>query len=145
MRYQLLVLLAIGCVLAAGCARSGSKKGSKVTGAVTHNGKPVAGARITFCDGKDQSPQGSGPTAITDESGEYALVGVPAGSYKIVVYKMVAKKGAILPDENDLEQIEASGLGVHALPQKYSRPASTTLVAQVDDGDNKVDLKLTGQ
>lgn len=73
---------------------------------------------------------------------------MPPGSYKVVVYKFVAKKGAVLPAEGegfDMEQMEASGIGVHALPQKYSRATTTTLVAQVDGGDNVVELKLTGK
>ena len=152
MRYhQLLKLLfaaVASCVLAAGCSSSRLGGGNKVTGKVMLNGSPVAGAKVIFTDGKP-SEMPSGPSAVSDENGEYALVGVTPGSYKVVVFKLVAKKGISMPEEEegglDLEQLEASGAGYHALPRKYSRIATTTLVAQVVDGPNEVDLKLTGQ
>ncbi|MBN9118759.1 MAG: carboxypeptidase regulatory-like domain-containing protein [Planctomycetes bacterium] len=110
---------------------------------MTLNGAPVSGARVIFTDGKDAGASAAGPAAVTDDTGEYAVVGVPPGAYKVVVYKLVPAKGATLPDMNDLEQLEASGMGTHALPKKYSRAASTTLTAQVDSGANSADLKLT--
>jgi hypothetical protein len=142
---RILLVLVVGCALTAGCS-SRSRSGSNVTGKVTHNGNPVAGARVVFTDGKETAGLlATGPSAVTDEDGEYALVGVPPGNYKIVVYKLVPKQGAVLPEDMDLVQIEASGLGVHTLPRKYSTPATTTLVAQVDSGANTADFKLTGQ
>jgi hypothetical protein len=147
MRYRFLLAVVAGCALAAGCSSSGAGKGSKVTGKVTLNGKAVADARVIFTDGAATS-MAAGPTALTDDSGQYALVGVKPGSYKVVVYKLVSKKGVPVPTDEeglDLPQLEASGMGTHVLPQKYARVTSTTLVAQVDDGTNEVDLKLTGQ
>ncbi len=141
----LLILVACGAPLVAGCSKN-ARAGSKVTGKVTYNGNPVAGAKIIFTDGKEGASP-TGPTAITDDKGAYAVVGVPPGSYKVVVYKLVPKKGVALPAEGegmDLEQIEASGLGTHALPKKYSSPTTTTLVAQVPDGPHKEDFDLTG-
>jgi hypothetical protein len=144
-----LVLLACCTPLLAGCSGGGKvRAGSKVTGKVTFNGNPVGGAKVVFTDGNDTGATANGPMATTDEDGEFALVGVPPGSYKVVVYKFVPKKGARLPEEGegfDIEQMEASGLGVHALPQKYSRPSTTTLVGVVGDGESVVELKLSGQ
>ena len=143
-----LVVVACALPLVTGCGSKSKRAGHKVTGKVTYNGKPVAGAKVVFTDGKEGGAVANGPTATTDEDGEYALIGVPPGSYKVVVYKFNPKPGAKLPPEGeglDMEQLEASGMGVHALPAKYSRPASTTLVAQVESGENEVPLKLTGQ
>jgi hypothetical protein len=111
-----------------------------VTGKVTLDGQPIAGARVIFTDGKETNMP-SGPTALTDEDGEYALVGVAPGSYKVVVYKLEPRPGMALPpaDENgsvDFEQIEASGAGIHKLPKKYLSPTTTTLVAQVEEGSD---------
>src|SRR5262245_47842436 len=101
MRYRILLALVVGCALSAGCSsRSGG--GSKVTGVVTHNGAPVANARVIFTDG-NTTGLASGPTAMTDESGQYALVGVKPGSYKVVVYKLVPKKGAVMPSDDEGE------------------------------------------
>ena len=140
---------ALACALPLGCSSSGaSGGGSTVKGKVLFNGNPVAGARVIFTDGKEEGIP-SGPTALSDESGEYAIVGAKPGSYKVVVYKLVAKPGATLPTDDsgapDLVQLEASGAGYHALPQKYSRVTSTTLTAQVNEGSNDIDLKLTGK
>jgi hypothetical protein len=117
-----------------------------VTGKVTLDGQPVAGARVIFTDGKETNMP-TGPTALTDEAGEYALVGVPPGSYKVVVFKLVPKPGMALPpaDENgsvDFEQIEASGAGIHKLPKKYLSPTTTTIVAQVKEGSHVENIEL---
>jgi hypothetical protein len=147
---QRLLLVLAGCAcLAVGCSSSNTRPGSKVTGKVTMNGSPVSGAKVIFTDGKDGGGTVNGPTAISDESGEYVMIGVKPGDYKVVVYKLVPRKGAVLPAEGegmDLEQMEASGIGSHALPAKYSRPATTTLTAHVESGTNKdVNLELKGE
>lgn len=148
MRTRTLLTVAAVCALAIGCSSSGrSGGGSKVTGKVTFNGNPVANARVIFTDG-NATGMPSGPSAFTDESGAYALVGVKPGAYKVVVYKLIPKKGMTIPaDEEggmDLVQLEASGVGTHGLPLKYSRVANTTLTAQVESGSNEADFKLTG-
>ena len=152
MRYRYLLPIVVACAVAVGCSGKGNGSGGgvAVSGKVTWNGNPVPGARVIFTDGAT-SGMPSGPNAFTDDTGVYALVNVKPGSYKVVVYKLIPKKGTALPviEEDsgmDLTQLEASGMGTHALPQKYARVSSTTLVAQVADGANKdIDLKLTGQ
>lgn len=141
------LLILVGCValLPAACSSGGGGGGSTVSGKVTHNGTPVAGAKVIFTDGKDESERPSGPTATTDESGEYAIVGVKPGAYKVVVYKLAAKGGE-LPEGIDLEQVEAAGGGIHELPKKYAKPGTTTLTAQVENGSNKdVNFDLKGK
>ena len=144
-----LLTAAVACGLAFGCSSSGSGGGTKVTGTVTFNGSPVANARVIFTDGGGSAAMPSGPTAFTDESGMYALVGVNPGAYKVVVYKLIPKQGMTIPSDDeggmDLVQIEASGAGTHAMPEKYSKAATTTLTAQVGTGSNTADLKLTGK
>jgi hypothetical protein len=143
-----LIVIACALPLWLGCGPKSQRAGHKVTGKVTLNGQPVADAKVVFTDGKDAGATANGPTALTDEGGEYTLVGVPPGTYKVVVYKFKPRPGAKLPPEGeglDMEQLEASGMGAHALPQKYSRPATTNLTATVESGENVVDLKLTGQ
>ena len=149
MTHRPLLALA-GCVLllAVGCSSKSVREGEKVTGKVTFNGTPVANAKVIFTDGTTSGAAASGPTAITDDDGQYVLVGVKPGTYKVVVYKMTPKPGAKLPPEGeglDLEQMEASGLGVHALPKKYSTPGTTSLTAAISSGANKVDLALEGK
>lgn len=145
MRFPLTLTLLVWAVWTTGCSSDGYRPGSKVTGKVTQGGTPVAGARVVFTDGNASGAAANGPTAVTDESGQYAIVGVNPGAYKVVVYKFVPKKGAMLPADGegmDLEQIEASGQGAHALPRKYSTPTTTTLTASVGSGSNEVNLQL---
>lgn len=146
MRYRHIIILAVA-TLALGCSSSGNgRPGSKVLGKLTQGGNPVAGAKIIFIEGNQTGAVANGPTAVTDEAGEFVMVGVPPGTYKVVVYKLVpSKAGAKLPEEGegmDMEQIEASGIGKHVLPAKFAKPATTTLTAVVESGESKVTLAI---
>lgn len=137
MRTTFILMAAAVCGITLGCnEQSGPRGGSAVRGKVTFKNAPVAGAKVVFSNGKDTGALIDGPNAITDEAGEYAVVGVPPGTYKVIVYKLVPVKGAVLPPDMDLVQIEASGMGSHALPKKYASNASTTLTAEVGSGSN---------
>jgi len=132
MRSRLLLALIAGATLATGCSKSSKYPGSSVTGKVMYGGNPVAGAKVIFVDGNAGGANPTGPTAITDESGEYTMVGVKPGTYKVVIYKLKPKPGSKLPEEGegmDIEQMEASGQGTHELPAKYAKPATTNLTA----------------
>ena len=138
--------------LLAGCSSSSGFDGSStVNGQVTFNGSPVAGARVIFTDGMETNDMAvNGPSAITDEDGEYAIIGLEPGTYKVVIYKLALPEGGELPEGIDLEQIEAAnqegGYELHALPKKYAKPTTTTLTAQIEDGSNddvNFDLKGT--
>jgi hypothetical protein len=148
MRVTLVLTLSLVVApLLCGCGGSKFRVGSAVNGKVLYNGNPVTGAKVIFTDGKaGGSP--NGPTAVTDETGQFVLVGVPPATYKVVVYKLIPKVGVKLPEEGegmDLEQIEAAGVGTHALPKKYASPTTTTLTAVVDASTVNVDLKLEGK
>src|SRR5437667_245869 len=100
MRSRILLTVAAACAFAPGCSLSGGTgAGSKVTGKVTYNGNPVANARVIFTDGNSTSALPSGPSAFSDETGAYALVGVKPGAYKVVVYKLIPKKGMTIPSD----------------------------------------------
>jgi len=149
MRFRPILALVACALLFTGCSSGNKRPGSKVTGKVTLDGTPVAGAKVIFVEGNAGGATPNGPTAVTDDDGEYLLVGVKPGTYKVVVYKLVPKPGAKLPAEGegmDLEQIEASGMGSHALPKKYRDATTTNLTASVGDGENKdTNLELKGK
>ncbi len=71
---------------------------------------------------------------------------MPPGLYKVVVTKLTVKEGSTLPDsiKDDPGQLEASGLGVNALPAKYASPESSGLSKDLDVGKNTFDIDLTG-
>src|SRR4051812_10168818 len=83
------VLLTVGIVLP-GCSNSSRPPTYPVTGLVTYQGKPVAGAAITFVP---TVSEGEAASAITDANGKYALTtcragdGARPGEYRVKVSK----------------------------------------------------------
>lgn len=162
------LLLCGSLVLFAGCGSGGVGSGDQqdvypVTGKVTMNGAPVAGATVTF------SPQGKQPVAYgrTNSSGEYALTtyeandGAAAGDYTVMVSKTVSAPSAV--SEESVHQAMSSGEaappGSHGggggggggdddgsgslLPEKYSQSGSgLTATVTTDESKNKFDFDL---
>jgi hypothetical protein len=69
-----LVLIAIGVLGVVGCG-SGSDKVVPVSGTITLDGQPLAGANITFqpTGGEKAGSAGPGSGAVTDAAGKYVL------------------------------------------------------------------------
>src|SRR5262245_51088003 len=82
-------LVAVGIALT-GCSNSSRPATYPVTGTVTLQGKPVAGAAVTFVPTGDE---GEAASAITDSEGKYALTtwqagdGARPGEYRVKVSK----------------------------------------------------------
>ena len=83
------------------------KKLTPVTGVVTLDGKPVAGASVTLVseDGKDN------PTALTDDSGNFTVEsrdgpGAHPGNYKVVVAKYPKVEGAVSPADQEAGKVD---------------------------------------
>jgi hypothetical protein len=142
-------LLVICLVLAlAGC--SGGAATSPVTGIVTLDGKPLAGASIQFV------PQGTGrdATAETDKNGEFAMStnkprdGVVPGTYKVVISpptgtadttQYATAEEAMAAASKPPAKKASTG---PAFPEQYSRPDQTPLTQEVPvQGKLKFDLK----
>src|SRR5687768_4028659 len=87
-KLALSILVTVGIVLT-GCSSSSRPPTYPVTGIVTLQGKPVAGAAITFVPTGD----GEAASAITDSEGKYALTtweagdGARPGEYRVKVSK----------------------------------------------------------
>ena len=81
-------LVTVGIVLT-GCSSSSRPPTYPVTGTVTWQGKPLAGAAITFVP----TGEGEAASAITDAEGKYALTtweagdGARPGEYRVKVSK----------------------------------------------------------
>jgi len=85
---------------------------STVTGSITLDGQPLAGASVTFAGGKRAF------TAITDAGGRYAVTDpIPPGQYAVIV------TGA-------------------AVPAKFHTTDTSGLVLEVMAGKNNQDLRL---
>ena len=157
--WMTVLCVAISTSLLIGCDKGSGLKTEPVTGKVTYQGAPVAGAQITFMEtGK---PAGSGifGGATTDENGEYkvsasggdAEAGMPAGEYTVTIKKNVPADGsdptkATTPEEAAKQQ-GSSGRPTSTkmksvIPEKYGNPNSSGLTASVKEGENTFDFTL---
>jgi hypothetical protein len=108
-----------------------------VTGQVLFDGRPAAGAVVSF-HAKGTTGQFPTPSAKADGRGNFTLTtyqaedGAPQGDYVVTVElrPFITKNG-------EVEQ------GPNQLPPKYSSPKTTTVVASVTEGENKVPIKIT--
>ena len=129
------LVLVLFLVISAGCGKS---RLSPVSGTVTLDGKPLAGASVHFV------PEGAGKdaTAETDQQGQFTMStfeprdGVLPGTYKVVI---AAPLGT--PDTTQYTTSEDAMSGASkapakkaagpAFPAKYSRPDQTPLTQEV--------------
>lgn len=141
----------------AGCGGSSGPKTVPVTGTVTLDGTPVAGATVTFSP--TVTDGGRTSVGVTDNEGKFSLLaagagaGVVPGSYMVGISKT---SGAATPaaqpasQEEAMKQIQAKmGGGSNAflpkgpvavkdeLPEMYKDPAKSGFSAEVnEDGEN---------
>lgn len=144
--------LLVSLVFAAGCG-SGGPELVAVTGKVTFQGKPVAGANITFIPAN-----GSIATATTDANGAYTIssgesTGVVAGMAAVTVSKMERGAGGGMTQNmspEDMQKMAMSGQMTQALaaaksaiPEKYGNAATSGLKFDVTAGkENEFNIDL---
>lgn len=143
MRAALLVYFPIVCCLACGCGKSaGPPKAMAVpvTGTVTLDGKPLAGADVTFIPS-----QGIGGfQGRTKDDGSYQLEGLAGGKAKcqgkcaVVISRMLKPDGSLPGPDEPPANVGAT----ESLPERYSSPAVTELSADVPEGGRKFDFEL---
>jgi hypothetical protein len=144
LRVALVLVLAV----TAGCGKS---KMSAVSGAVTLDGKPLAGASVHFV------PEGSGKdaTAETDKDGQFTMStlqpgdGVLPGTYKVVISMPLGT-----PDPTPYTTADDAMSGAAkapakkqsgpAVPAKYARPDMTPLTQEVP-AKGKIVYELTSK
>jgi hypothetical protein len=113
------------------------------SGTVTYQGKPVAGATVTFV--ADSPASARGAVARTDESGQFKLTtfdagdGAIPGNYRVTVAKMDATAVA----ENLDPTVPPPPPPKSVLPEKFADPNTSGLTAEVkQDGENKFPFDL---
>jgi hypothetical protein len=129
-----IALSVLGCIAAMGCGGGGSGGPGSISGAMTLDGQPLAGATLRF---HQQTTGSEVATARTDDSGKYTLVApapgkaaIKPGNYTVTAKKMTDKKGNV-PDPEMIGMLEAEGNLVNKLPAKYSEPATSDLKVEV--------------
>lgn len=137
-------LLALAALV--GCGKEDGPKLVRVTGTVTLNGQPLSGAHVTFLPTGET--RGTGADAKTNEEGVFELKarhrgpGTVAGTYKVVISKMVKKDGSDIGPDDATPPILAGASEI--LPGTYSSHAGSTLKATVPEegGDLRFELKV---
>lgn len=125
-------ILLMATLALSGCGGgTGQPKSAHVTGKVTFQGQPVTEGRLTF-----MSSISAGSVEVTSE-GTYRLTeGVPPGKYKVVLtppsITKPPKVGEAAPELKKFNNI----------PEKYRTETTTTLFAEIKEGNNTVDLEL---
>lgn len=142
------VIWLVSAAVIVGCGSGGAISGTApVTGKVTYNGQPVAGASIGFYT---DAADGRVAVATSRADGSYELMtldtkGALPGNYSVTV-----KKTEIPPElTKEVSMEEAAANANKPLPQpkellpaKYGTPAKTPLKFEVKSGSNTIDLKL---
>lgn len=130
----------LACViLIPGCGKSSAPQGPPlvpVVGALTHQGKPLAGADIFFFPG--ETTDGVGGRARSDEAGKFQVMygrggtGLPAGPYRVAVSLRIMPDGTPVPPNDETPPIESPAR--ETLPPKYSNPEQSELKVVVTEG-----------
>jgi hypothetical protein len=137
------VLVVAGLALS-GCGQKGPAT-VPVSGVVTLDNQPVEGAAVIFM------PKGGGQAAIgaTDKEGKFSLhIGgqteqIPVGEYQVGVTK---KSISGVTSADGLSGAVTDPEGVKEtwhVPQKYSDPKKSELIAHVKPGMDPVEFKLS--
>jgi hypothetical protein len=132
-RLGLAVLVVVALAVCPGCGPAGDIPDlGQVTGTVTLDGKPLAGARVLF------EPQGGGAMSngMTDSSGKYEM-------WYTADVKGAALGKHVVRIETPPNPDPETGETPPALPAKYN--TESTLTADVKAGDNTVNFELTSQ
>ncbi len=134
--------------LMAGCEAASIGGLVPVTGKVTLDGKPLAGAQVVFVP---NGTKGRAASAACDAEGNYALItntdkGVMPGSYKVQVNYIAKPDGTPITtfeEGMDITQLEASGQARQILPPRYSDLQQTELKFEVNSsGKNEYNIDM---
>ena len=147
-------LITVGIVLT-GCSNSSRPPTYSVTGTATLQGKPVAGAAVTFVP---TGTEGEAASAITDSEGKYALTtweagdGARPGQYGVKVSKQ--EQAAVDPSKmvQNLSIEEEQKIYVESkkppppakrlIPSKYEDDRTSGLIHTVEEKPTTFDIKI---
>lgn len=135
--FSLLVLLAVG-----GCGGDGIQR-APITGLLTLEGTPLAGASVEFTP--VGSTQGLGAIGVSDSNGKFAVIssrrgdaGIPPGEYSVRVSLFAEADGTPLPPEATQAD---HPFAYEAIPTPFSGTGSPLKVSIPENGGEvKVDV-----
>jgi len=145
-RVGLQILAISATALMAGCAEGTKHPPTHpVKGSITLDGKPLAGALVSFIPASGQQPA----NGTTDASGGYTLTsftrgdGIMVGDYRVVVTKFPptagsgSGEGEYVPPTGEMQPPK------NELPAKYAAPETSGFTASVVAGGGTFDFALT--
>lgn len=135
------------CLVLAGCGGGVSDKPTmgKVSGVVTLEGKPVAGATIEFNPDNSRSTTGPRSSAVTDANGKYTMMGPGGEEGAVIGFHKVTVSCPPIPGENS-----SSDSGTPAttpttpcsVPEKFGKLETTDVTKEVMAGKNDIAIDL---
>lgn len=135
------------CILLTGCGEKikDAPKTGTVTGVVTLEGNPVAGATVEFFPDNEKSTRGPQSTGITDETGNYELTtsgnvqGAVVGFHKVTVNCPPPPGQSSTSDGSAPPKPPGEPCKVPAI---FNRVDTSKLAFEVKMGPNQIDLDL---
>jgi hypothetical protein len=153
-KLALSALATVGIALT-GCSGSSRPPTYPVTGTVTFQGKPVAGAAITFVP---TGTDGAAASALTDAEGKYALTtwesgdGARPGEYRVKISaqevaavdpeKMVQNLSIEEEQKIYVENKKPTPPAKRLLPSKYENEQTSGLIHKVEPRATTFDIKI---
>lgn len=153
-KLALSIWVTVGLVLT-GCSKSSRPPTYPVTGTITLQGKPVAGAVITFVP---TGKEGEAASAMSDSDGKYALTtwqagdGARPGEYRVKVSKQ--EQDAVDPSKmvQNLSIEEEQKIYVESkkpappakrlIPSKFENEQTSGLIHKVEARPTTFDIKI---
>jgi hypothetical protein len=140
--------LVLGAALLAGCGGHGRSRTAAVSGRVTLDGEPLAGARVSFYPIHDpRSGSQSGPEAHgeTDSEGRYALTtvfgarGATVGPNRVMISTRKTR-----PDPNDPDAAHRV-VAPERVPKRYFTDQAALRLDVPAEGTRTADFSLTSR
>jgi hypothetical protein len=138
-------LLAVACLALLGCGGDDGPKLVPVSGTVLLNGQPLSSAHVTFLPTGET--RGTGADGKTDANGVFTLKarhrgpGAVAGTYKVVISKMVKADGSDITPEDATPPVLSGAREI--IPASYSSHAASTLTATVpEEGSSELRFEI---
>ena len=152
---KLIISVLVSLLALPGCSSSSRPATYRVTGTVTMQGKPLAGAFVTFVP---TSNEGEAASAITDSEGKYALTtwqagdGARPGEYRVKVSKQEQKtvdpskmvKNLSIEEEQKIyvESKKPRPPTKSLIPSKYQDDQTSGLIHKVEKKPTTFDIKI---
>jgi hypothetical protein len=137
------VLVALVAMCLSGCGSSEGYSLVPVSGTITLDGQPLAGASISFQRAGGDATVGPGSGGVTDASGKYELKTAEADSRSGAVVGMHVVRITGVQDQRAADDDTARPMAKDPVPPRYRDPGLTFEVPA--DGTDQANFELTSR